>query len=201
MEKPDLLDMTVKDFAGATAAKRPTPGGGSVAGVVGALAAALGEMSLAFTRGKPRFAEHAAEHKHLARRLAVTRGMFLDLVADDAAAYELFRQTKGAGEEGQVATAVAIDVPREMTKLALALLEDLRGFLPTSNRRLVSDLVAGAALAEAVVRISDANVRVNAPGVTDEAGAKEVVESSAADLEKAAALLAEIAAAAFSAEQ
>ena len=33
---PDILQNTVEEFIGATGAKTPTPGGGSVAGVVGA---------------------------------------------------------------------------------------------------------------------------------------------------------------------
>ena len=35
----------IGDFLDATAAKQPIPGGGSVAALVGALAAAIGEMS------------------------------------------------------------------------------------------------------------------------------------------------------------
>ena len=38
----DLANMTVKQFIDATAAAQPTPGGGSVAGVVGALGSGSG---------------------------------------------------------------------------------------------------------------------------------------------------------------
>ena len=41
-EKDDVLSLSVREFAAATAAKTPTPGGGSVAGAVGAVGVALG---------------------------------------------------------------------------------------------------------------------------------------------------------------
>jgi formiminotetrahydrofolate cyclodeaminase len=36
---------TIEQFLAATAARQPTPGGGSVAALAGALAAAIGEMA------------------------------------------------------------------------------------------------------------------------------------------------------------
>ena len=52
--------------------------------------------------------------------------------------------------------------------------------------------MAGAALAVAVVRLSDYNVRVNVPNVADRAAADEVHGRSAADVERAGALFAQI---------
>jgi len=193
-DNEDILAMPVREFIAATAAKVPTPGGGSVAGVVGALAVALGEMSLNFTRGKKKFAEHEAFGEHLARRLANARQMFQDLVTDDVAAYRLYRETAGQ-EDGdqkdeamQVAVAAAINVPREATKLALALLGDLEALADKCSKWLVSDLVAAAALAVAAVRLSDYNVRINVPQVADAAQAAEIRQGSAADLARAVAL-------------
>ena len=57
-ESINFMDLPVKDFIAATAAKTPTPGGGSVAGAVGAMGVALGQMSLVFTQVKKKFAEH-----------------------------------------------------------------------------------------------------------------------------------------------
>ena len=69
-ESKDLLEMSVREFAQAVAAKTPTPGGGSVAGVVAAMATALGEMSLVFTSGKKKYAKHQDYYDRLAPRLA-----------------------------------------------------------------------------------------------------------------------------------
>jgi len=187
----DILSMPIREFAATTAAKTPTPGGGSVAGVVGSLAVALGEMSLNFTRGKKKFAEHESLYEHLARRLARTREMFEGLVADDIAAYTLYQQTTqmpdGAEKESQMHTALAaaINVPREMSKLALSLEEDLLALSDKCSRWLVSDLVAAAALAVAVVQMSDYNVRINAPNLPASDQADEIRQASRDDLEKA----------------
>ena len=198
-EQPqDYLALCVRDFAAATAAKQPTPGGGSVAGVVGALAVALGEMSLNFTRGKKKYAEHEEYHAQLSKRLARARGMFEDLVADDVAAYGLYQQTSRMedspekAEAVELALAAAIDVPREAAKLALALLEDLRELRGKCNPWLLSDLVAAAVLAEATVRLCDYNVRVNVPNLSDQGPAAELRAGSAADVQKAVALREEI---------
>jgi len=188
---PDELGrMTVQDFLATTAARTPIPGGGSVAGVVGALSVALGEMVLAFTRGKKKFAAHAEAHDVLAVRLARARGMFADLTSDDAAAYALYQEASRCEdatkpERMAAATAAAINVPREMTALALSVLEDLAGLGQNCNRYLLTDLSAAAVLAEAVVRLSDYNVRVNAAGMADRAAAEELRRASARDVARA----------------
>lgn len=197
-EKEDVLATSVRDFVAAAAAKTPTPGGGSVAGVVGALAAALGEMALNFTRGKKKYAEHEQYYRRVHRRLEMSRGMFEDLVADDIAAYKLYQSTSKMddspekAEAMELATAAAISVPREAAKVALALMKDLKELGPRSNPWLITDLLASAALAVAVVRLCDYNVRINVPNLADKEAAADIKEASAADLAKAGSLLAEI---------
>ncbi len=190
----DLLALSVRDFAAATAAKQSTPGGGSVAGVVGALAVALGEMALNFTKGKKKFAEHEATYEHVSGRLGRAREMFEQLVADDVAAFRNYQQamrmddSPEKAEAMQIATAAAIAVPREAAKLALAVLGDLRELGDKCNPWLVSDLVAAAALAEATCRLSDYNVRINVGQVDDAAAAADLRAGSAGDLARAVAL-------------
>ncbi len=191
----DMLSQSVNDFIEATAAKSPTPGGGSVAGVVGALGAALGEMALNFTRGKKKFAAHQEYYEHLTRRLKKARRMFADLVADDVAAYRFFQETSRMedspekSEKMRAAVAAAIAVPREATKLSLALLGDLMEFCDKCSKLLISDLVASAALAVATIRLSNYNVRINIPQVDDEQAAKDLKQASADDLKCALKLL------------
>ena len=160
-DEKQMLDHSVTDFVTATAAKSPTPGGGSVAGVVGALGTALGEMALNFTRGKKTFADHEADYEAIAARLGKSREMFCALIAEDIAAYSLYQQaTRAEGPDKpaqeQLALAAAIDVPREMAKLALAVLADFDSLLNRCNKWLLTDLAAGAVLAEPRVVLSAA---------------------------------------------
>ena len=94
------------------------------------------------------------------------------------------------------ATAAAINVPREATKLSLALLADMKELGGKVNPWLITDLLAASALAAATVRLSDYNVRINIPSVDDKAAAADIHQASAADLVKAQTLLEEIEAAA-----
>jgi len=190
----DLLDLSVRQFISATAAKTPTPGGGSVAAVVGALGAALGEMALAFTRGKKKFAAHEELHAQAAARLARARELFIQLVSDDVEAFELYqsagRQADGPQKDQamQLAVAAAIDVPRQTAKLALAVLEDLRALADKCTKFLISDLLAGAALAEAAIRLCDYNVTINLPQAADRLAAEQIAAASRDDVQRAARL-------------
>ena len=198
MESNDLLALDVRQFAAAVADKTPTPGGGSVAGVVGTLATALGEMALNFTRGKKKFAQHEETYAHLAHNMEKARGMFQALVADDVSAYSLYREA-AALEEGpakaeamQLALAAAINVPRMMTKLAMSMLDAFVVLSDKCNPYLFSDLVAGAALAEATIRLCDYNVRINVPQLTDPAAGAEIRQASADDVRKAKSIRAQL---------
>ena len=198
----DMLSVSVREFIAAAAAKAPTPGGGSVAGVVGALGTALGEMALNFTMGKKKYAEHAEYHEHLSGRLAKAREMFQNLVADDISAFRLYQESMrlddGPRKDQAVATATAaaINVPREATKLALAVLDDMKELAAGKvNPWLITDLLASAALAAATVRLCNYNVRINLPQVADKQQAAEIGQSSAGDLARADQLLEEIEAA------
>ena len=194
-EPQDYLSLSVRDFVAATAAKTATPGGGSVAGVVGALGAALASMALNFTRGKKKFAEHEPYYEHLAGRLERCRAMFELLVADDVAAYKLYQESTrladGPDKEQavQLALAAAVNVPRETAKAAVALLADLREFAPKCSPFLITDLLAAGALAAAVARLSDYNVRVNVPQLADRQAAGDIRDASAGDLRRAGELL------------
>jgi methenyltetrahydrofolate cyclohydrolase len=56
---PSSIDQhTIGDWLDQLGAKSPTPGGGSVAALVGAIGSALGMMVLAYSRGKKAHAQH-----------------------------------------------------------------------------------------------------------------------------------------------
>jgi formiminotetrahydrofolate cyclodeaminase len=147
-------------------------------------------MVLAFTRGKKKFAHLEEPHATLAVRLARARGMFSDLTNDDAAAYLLYQEATKADEASkpakmQAALAAAINVPREMTAMAITVLEDLKEVGRECNAHLLTDLGAAAILAEAVVKLSDLNVRVNAATMSQTDEARQLKEASARDCHRA----------------
>jgi methenyltetrahydrofolate cyclohydrolase len=194
----DLRNLAVGEFVSRTAAKEPVPGGGSVGCVVAALGVALGEMALAYSRGRKSLAAHEAEHARIGAHLEHLRVMFLDLVNEDAAAFEQYQVASkapaGAQRDAamQDALSLAVNVPRVASKSALALLGELRDLIDRCNPRLMSDLLASAALGAAAVRLCDYNVRANTPEVADAEAAAEVRNASASDVARSEALLQEI---------
>ena len=77
---------TVQELLCSVAARTPAPGGGAVAATVGALAAALSEMVINYSRGKPE-AGGAEELIEEARRLEAMRDSALALADADAEAF------------------------------------------------------------------------------------------------------------------
>jgi formiminotetrahydrofolate cyclodeaminase len=185
----DLWDLSVRDFIDAVAAKQPTPGGGAVAGVVGGLSVALARMTLEFTRGKKKYAEHADLHERAMGRLKRAGEMFRSLTADDAEAFTMIQAASRGEADMQLAVAVGTNVPREMSKLALSVLEDLLALANKCNPYLRSDLAGAAALAASTVRLGDYCVAINAPQLDDAETAREIRTASQADVRTADRLL------------
>ncbi len=194
----DILQQPVSQFLADLAAKRPAPGGGSVAGLVAALSAALGRMSLAYSRGKSALAEHEAVHARIQRRLETAGALAQRLIAEDIEAFGLYQQVRSMDDgpdktqARRTALAAAINVPRELTKLALAVLDDLLALVDKTAAWLISDLQAGAALAVATVRLCEYNVETNAAGLDDTTAAGDLIAAAAADTRRADQRLAAI---------
>jgi len=162
--------MTVSELLRALAGKRPTPGGGAVASVVGALAAALGGMVVAYSVGKRSLAGHQTELEAAVHKLANARAMLLRLADEDAAAYERLSKIMKLDEaderrrrELQPAVQMAIAAPMSVLATASDLSRLLEELAPITNRHLCSDLAIAAILAEAAARSAGWNVRINLP--------------------------------------
>ena len=78
---------SLSGFVAAVASSAPTPGGGSVAAHVGALAAALTQMVAGLTAGKKKYAAVDAEMREVSLRAAALVNELSALVARDAAAF------------------------------------------------------------------------------------------------------------------
>src|SRR5689334_3341663 len=76
-----ILDLRLGEFLQRLGSSDPTPGGGAAAAVVGALGAALVEMTANLTIGKPRLADVQAQASSIAERAADLRQR-LELLGD-----------------------------------------------------------------------------------------------------------------------
>jgi formiminotetrahydrofolate cyclodeaminase len=165
---------TINDFLMATAAKQPTPGGGSVTALAGALAAAMGEMVLNYSVGKKDLANFQADITAGLAELARARALLLGLMAEDQVAYEALTAARklpanspNRQNELDVALVACIRVPQAMGATALAILAEADRLVDKVNVHLLSDLAVCCELAMATVRSAGYNVRVNMPDLQD----------------------------------
>ena len=165
---------TIHDFLNATAAKQPTPGGGSVTALAGALAAAMGEMVLHYSVGKKDLAAHQDDLKTGLAELTRARALLLGLMVEDQVAYEALTAARklpasapNRQNELDVALLACIRIPQAMGATALAILAEADRLVDKVNHHLLSDLAVCCELAMATVRSAGYNVRVNLPELTD----------------------------------
>ena len=87
MTDADLTSLSVKDFLDRLASADPTPGGGSVAALAGALAASLVCMVCNLTLGREKFAEVESDVRLIREHAEELRQRLLAAVSADASAY------------------------------------------------------------------------------------------------------------------
>lgn len=164
---------TVGEWLEAAAKKQPAPGGGSVSALVGALAAAMGEMTLNYSVGRkansPEQARLLSDHLD---ELSRARSLLLGLMEEDQQAYAQLtaaRKRDPAEPEYQqqvdAATAAAIAVPQAIMAAALRILDHAHAVAGDANRWLLSDLAVCSELAMAAIRCGAYNVRANLSGI------------------------------------
>jgi len=150
-----LQQLTIEEFLEQVVARQPTPGGGSVAALSGALAAGLVSMAAEFSGNKVFSGQ--------ARTLMST---LTDLVDNDAKAF--------AARDLREATRVPLQTARHsyaVLKLAAALLE-------TCNPGVITDIGVAAKMAEAAVKGAMLNVEVNLVSIRDEDYKREVLKEA-----------------------
>ncbi|HEV2107497.1 MAG TPA: cyclodeaminase/cyclohydrolase family protein [Thermomicrobiales bacterium] len=185
---------TVASYAAAVAADTAAPGGGSVAGVVGALAAALTEMVCHLSAGRAAGLETDAELATTMERASTLRARLLALAGDDEAAYSGYvaatRLPKRTDAEKsdrhaalQRALGTAADVPFAIATACQQTLDGLEPLAAGGNKHLVSDVIVAALCAEVAARAALLNVEVNARLMTDK-GRGQTYRQNAADLEQ-----------------
>ena len=191
---PNILQFPVCDFISATAAKHPTPGGGSVAALCGALAASLATMALRYTVGKKAYIIHDDAIKAAINELLNASTLFQQLITEDITAYEALSALLKLPEPQRLAhpdysttVVAAIRAPHTAAGLAAATLDRCLTLLDKTSKYLISDLAIAATYAHATVHASEFNVLINLPllpNQTEAATMRENLTTLAAKADK-----------------
>lgn len=173
-----MLEQPVDQFLDALASGAPTPGGGSVSALAGALGAALLSMVGHLTAGKERFVEVDGQVRALLERTEMLRGELAWLSERDSdayralsAAYKLPRREdldrQARSEAIQTALIAATETPMQIAELSRQVLDCCRPLAETGNPNAISDAGVAALLADAALRSAMLNVLVNLKEIKD----------------------------------
>lgn len=183
----------MSDWLDRLADRTPTPGGGAVAALCAASAAALLEMVANYTTGG-RWADREEAMKAVLVEVADLRARAAQLARDDeeafggvGAAYGLPRSTpeeKAARRAAiQEATRGAAEPPVQVGRVATRLVAIADGMVEPANPNVLSDVGVAAATARAALSGSVTNIVVNAAFLADAEAAP--LRAEAAELERA----------------
>ncbi len=176
-----LAQRTIGGYLETLGSSEPAPGGGSVAGLVGALAAGLGQMVISLTLKGGQDATFEAQFE----TLVGVRESLLAAAAADERAYggyvDASRLPKATDDEKahrrvamQAAIVNAANVPLMLAEAACGLLEDLEPVARKGTAHALSDAEIAIMLAHTSVKAALVNVRVNLPLIKDEAKARSI---------------------------
>lgn len=188
-EEHPLISMDLRSFANTLSQDSPTPGGGSVAALLGSISASLLSMVSNLTFGKKGYEEVWEKIEQCGIKAQELKDRYLLLIEKDAKAFDMvmdaMRLPKTTEEEKRIreekieeAVKNAALIPLETLKLTVDVLEISRPVVEKGNVNSISD--AGVALLSLLSCAESAylNILINLPGIKDE-DFKEKVKNEA----------------------
>lgn len=174
-----VKDDTVEEFLARVAAPTPTPGGGSVSALAGALSAALSRMVAGLARGKKGYEAVERELAEIEARGEAIQARLAHLVDEDAAAYDAviaaMRMPRSSDPEKaarvsamQAAYRKATEIPLETMERCVEALELAEAAAKKGNRGATTDAAVAVLLAESAVRGASLNCAINLAAIRDE---------------------------------
>ncbi len=175
---PDFLNNSVDCYINQLASGDSIPGGGSAAGLAGALGSALLCMSANFTVGKPKFADFDAAAQAVLTEATVIAEEMKKMMEEDSASFSLwgkaFAMPKSTDEEKaarkaamQNAAKASALAPYQIAKGAYRALQLAATLAVNCNPMLVSDVAVAAHMAKAAFHSAVINVKINLKSITD----------------------------------
>lgn len=181
-----------EEFLKDLAAKKPIPGGGGVAALLGALTNALGSMVCNYTIGKKKFLEYDEENTEFLNKFNENILKFEEYIKKDAEVFyplsQAYSLPKDFNEDGKNKQDIlnpllknAAIVPLEVMELCKDTLDMLAKLLHQSSSIVISDVGVAASCARACIESASLNVYINTKCISDEEE-KEKLEKRANDV-------------------
>ena len=164
--------VSLQDFLEEVASGSPTPGGGTVAALTGALAGSLVTMVANLTLGRKKYAAVEGEVAELRRGVEVLRARLVALMRRDSQAFETVllatrlpqttpSEIEARGKALETATWEATRIPLETAEACLEVARAAAGILVLGNPNAASDAASAAFLARAAGEAALCNVEIN----------------------------------------
>jgi len=174
-----LVSMSLREFTNELSMDSPTPGGGSVAALCGALSASLSSMVANLTVGKKGYEAAETEMISVAVRAQAVKDDFLGAVDRDTRAFdkvmEALRLPKTTPEQALEKGKALEEAIKEATLVPLQVLEKSveavrlsRSVADKGFKNSLSDAGVGGLAASAAGEGAYYNILINLPGIHDE---------------------------------
>jgi formiminotetrahydrofolate cyclodeaminase len=170
--------MTLNDFLERLGSSDPTPGGGALAAVAGAMASAMLAMVCNLTLGRDRYADVEAEVCDILAQCVERQQGMMRLANEDAASYlavrDAYRLPRASDDERmtrlaaiQAALQGATEVPLATTRAARGVLALAARCAEITNVSVLGDVAVAAHLGLGAARGAAQQARLNLLSLTD----------------------------------
>ena len=199
----EIKDKSIQQFLDELASKSATPGGGSVAALMGAQSAALTSMVCNLTIGKPQYAEVEADMQVLLQKSEALRARLTDLIKADVDVFNRLMVAYGlpkTSDADKAARSVAIqavlkdatEVPLACARACAEAIDLSRSAADKGSLGVISDAGAAAIAGYGGLKSAALNVYINTGSLKDRPFAEAKLAELEALLENVEAVVDEI---------
>lgn len=174
-----LAEMKLNEFLEKTGSSEAVPGGGSIAAMSAAAAAALTEMVARLTIGKKKYIEVDEEMRNVAQTASILRERFVVAIDKDADAFNgvmsAFKMPKETEEQKELRKIQiqnnmkkASLVPLEVAEDSFSLMVLINVITEKGNKNAITDAAVAAMMARTAVLSALYNVKINLSSIKDQ---------------------------------
>ncbi len=171
-----IKQQKIEDFLDKLSSNSPTPGGGAVAALVGAMAASLVEMVANLTIGKKGYEKQQKDVEILRYKAVNAKKKLLDLADEDVKAFDQVLTAYKSKDKKRIEKALmkATEIPLGTAKVSSELEKVAARIAKIGNKNANSDANTAMHLSQAAKLSALENVRINLKLINSEAFKKRI---------------------------